>query len=86
MSNGKKFNVHIIQYHSCTDIYRKNIENSNELDLLTEQNYFQLETAYYSDKQAQKHTEILKKPLMRMRLRIIANIDVINFTRQPQNL
>ena len=36
ISNGKKFNVHVIQYQTCTDIYR-NIENSNELDILTEQ-------------------------------------------------
>ena len=37
ISSGKKFNVHVIQYQTCTDIYR-NIENSDELDLLTEQN------------------------------------------------
>lgn len=36
ISSGKKFNVHVIQYQTCTDIYR-NIENSNELDILTEQ-------------------------------------------------
>ena len=30
------------------------------------------ENSLFSDKQAQKHTEILKKPLLCMRLRIIA--------------